>query len=323
MGAYDPALNSIIFKQFRNNVRDVYEVVEVSGSSLLFHTDASGLPTSSFFQTPAETNSYDVIVFESGSFKTVPGPIGVGFYTNETPVPQTLGGIQAGSTFDNVPLTTMFDLLLYPYQTPSFSSFSVNISSPVEVGYTIAAGNKTFTWTTTNSSNIAPNSVTITDTTDSIVLATGLANDGTETIYLSSIQNTTDSSHTWTVSATNTQSASLSATYTVNWYWRIYYGENALSSLTGTDVISLRASELSNSAADTYSFVTDIQKYKYIAYPSSLGTLTTFKDTQTLLNVAMEPLDVVSVTNVYGITTNYNVHRTLNKLGGSINIQAY
>ena len=172
MGAYDPALNSIIFKQFRNNVRDVYEVVEVSGSSLLFHTDASGLPTSSFFQTPAETNSYDVIVFESGSFKTVPGPIGVGFYTNETPVPQTLGGIQAGSTFDNVPLTTMFDLLLYPYQTPSFSSFSVNISSPVEVGYTIAAGNKTFTWTTTNSSNIAPNSVTITDTTDSIVLAT-------------------------------------------------------------------------------------------------------------------------------------------------------
>lgn len=323
MGDYDPSLNSIIFKQFRNNVRDVYEVVEISGSSLIFHTDASGVPTSSLFQTPAQTNTYDVIVFESGSFRSVPGPIGVGFYTNPTPVPQTLGGISAGSTFNNVPLTTMFDLLLYPYQSPSFSSFSINISTPVEVGYTISAGNKNFTWTTTNSSNVAPNSVTITDVTNSVVLATGLANDGTETIYLSSIQNTTDASHIWSISAVNTQSGSLLNSYTVNWFWRIFYGENALSSLTNSDINSLRSSQLSDTASYTYSFVTDIQKYKYICYPSSFGTLTTFKDTATLLNVAMAPMDVVSVTNTYGVTTNYNVHRTLNKLGGSINIQAY
>lgn len=323
MGSYDPNLDSIIFKQFRNDVTDVYEVVEISGSMLLFHTDASGVPTSSLFQTPVSTNNYDIIVFESGSFKSLPGPIGGGYYTNLTPVPQTLGGIEAGTTFNNVPITSVLDQLLYPYQLPSFSSFSINISSPVEVGYTIPSGSKTFTWTTTNSSNIVTNSVSIVDTTNSVTLATGLANDGSENINISSIQNTTDSSHVWTISALNTNGATLSATYTVHWYWRIFYGEDANSSLTNAQINALRASFLSNTAATTYSFVTDIQKYKYIAYPSSFGTLTTFKDTATLLNVAMAPMTVVAVTNTYGITTNYNVHRSLNKLGGSINIQAY
>jgi hypothetical protein len=272
------------------------------------------------FQTPAVTSTYDVIVFESGSFKSVTGPIGVGFYTNLTPVPQTIGGIQSGTTFNNVPLTSMFDALLYPYQVPSFSSFNLNQSSTVEVGYTIPSGSKTFNWTTTNSSNIVVNSVSITDTTDSIILATGLANDATENISISSIQYLTDSSHIWSIQAQNTHSGSMSTTYTVDWYWKIYYGEHISSSLT--DILSLRISELSNTAAHTYTFIADIQKYKYITYPSSFGTLTTFKDTTTFLNVAMSPMTVVSVTNYYGVVTNYNVHRSLNKLGAAINIQS-
>lgn len=323
MDPYDPKISSIIFQQFRTQARDVYQVFEISGSMLLFHSDASGMPTSSLFQTPAQTNTYDVIVFENGAFRSVQGPIGVGFYTNLNPVPQTLGGIEAGTTFNNVLLTDVFDQLLYPYQLPSFSSFAVNISSPVEVGYTIPAGSKNFTWTTTNPSNITTNSVSIIDTTNSTTLASGLANDGNESISISSIYNSTDSSHIWSITALNTHSVTLSATYTVHWYWRIFYGEDANISLTNSEINALRASFLSNTASATYTFVTDIQKYKYIAYPSSFGTLTTFKDTATLLNVAMAPMTVVSVTNGYGITTNYNVHRTLNKLGGSINIQAY
>lgn len=323
MGSYDPNLNSIIFKQFRNDVTDVYDVVEISGSMRLFHTDASGVPTSSLFQTPASTNSYDIIVFESGSFKSVPGPIGAVFYTNLTPVPQTLGGIESGTTFDNVPITEVLDQLLYPYQLPSFSSFSINISSPVEVGFTISSGSKIFTWSTTNSSNIVINSVSIVDTTNSITLATGLTNDGSESINISSIQNITDSSHVWTINALNTNGSTLLTTYTVHWFWKIFYGEDANLSLTNSEINALRASFLSNTAANTYTFITDIQKYKYIAYPSSFGILTTFTDTATFLNVAMAPMTIVAVTNIYGITTNYNVHRTLNKLGGSINIQAY
>jgi hypothetical protein len=50
----------------------------------------------------------------------IPGPEGGGggVYTNLTPVPVTLGGIEAGSTFDDTPITDVLDQLLYPYQEP-------------------------------------------------------------------------------------------------------------------------------------------------------------------------------------------------------------
>lgn len=325
MGSYDPPINSIIYTQFRSHLRNTYDVIEISGSNLLVHTDGFGQVTSSLFTTPVDTSSaYTVVVYQNGAFRSVTGQIGTVYYTNSEPVPVTIGGIDEGSTFDNVPITTMFDLLLYPYQYPSFSEFSVNISSPVEVGYTIAAGNKTFTWSTTHSANITPNSVSIDDTTYSTTLATGLTNDGTEVIALpSSIQHTTNTSHVWTVYAQNTKSQTISKTYTVNWYWRIYYGESALDSLTESDIESLRVSSLANTAANTYNFQAVAFQYKYICYPSSFGTLTHFKDVATNLDVDMySTVDVVSVTNTYGITTNYNIHRTLNKLGGAITIQS-
>ena len=79
-------------------------------------------------------------------------------YTNLTPTAVSIGGIPAGSTFDNMTMQEMWDALLYPYQTPIFSSFTSSMSTPIEVGSTIPAGSVTFLWNTTNSSNIAANS---------------------------------------------------------------------------------------------------------------------------------------------------------------------
>ena len=39
-------------------------------------------------------------------------------YTNATPMPSTVGGWNAGSTFSNKTTSQMFDGLLYPYQLP-------------------------------------------------------------------------------------------------------------------------------------------------------------------------------------------------------------
>lgn len=243
-----------------------------------------------------------------------------GYYTNSTPVPVTLGGVIAGSTFNNIPVQTVLDDLLYPYQSPIFSAFSFNQSTPIEVGDTISSGNKTFSWATTNSSNIQANSIQIVDTTNLIILGTGLANDGTEVLSLpSSITKTTKDSNVWTISATNTNAVSFSRTYTVNWYWKIYYGESALTSLTESDIESLRVSILAADSPRTYSFQAD--DYKYICYPVSYTLLTNFTDTLTFLNVAMESPTTVSVTNTFGQTINYYVHRTTNKLGSSIDIE--
>jgi hypothetical protein len=41
----------------------------------------------------------------------------IGSYTNLTPVPTTVGGVTAGTTFNGLSMS-VFDLLLYPYTSP-------------------------------------------------------------------------------------------------------------------------------------------------------------------------------------------------------------
>lgn len=239
-------------------------------------------------------------------------------YTNFTPTAVSIGGIPAGSTFDNMTMQEMWDALLYPYQTPVFSSFTSSMSTPIEVGGTIPAGSVTFLWNTTNSSNIAANSIKIDDITAGNTLASGLANTGTTAISISAITNVMATSHQWKITATNTKGAFLSRTLNVYWQWKIYYGESALTDLTETDVEALRVGTLAANVSGNYSF--NAGEYKWICYPTSFGLKTTFKDASTNFDVAMQPALTKSITNSQGVATNYYCHRTVNKLGGSITI---
>ena len=80
------------------------------------------------------------------------GEIAQGTYTNTDKVPVTLGGIVKDSTFNKVPMSDMFDKLLYPYQPPSFSSFTIDnkTTETYEVGQTIPEVNRTFRWSIAN-----------------------------------------------------------------------------------------------------------------------------------------------------------------------------
>jgi uncharacterized protein YceK len=56
-------------------------------------------------------------------------------YTNLQPVPQTLGGVLVGTTFNSMPIQQVLDTLLYPYAKPQFTSYNIlGISSIYEVG---------------------------------------------------------------------------------------------------------------------------------------------------------------------------------------------
>ena len=272
-----------------------------------------------------------VIDYTDGKSKSIALPTGGGgtavyqtggggteTYTNLTPTAVSIGGIPAGSTFDNMTMQEMWDALLYPYQTPIFSSFTSSMSTPIEVGSTIPAGSVTFLWNTTNSSNIAANSIKIDDITAGNTLASGLANTGTTAISISEITNVMATSHQWKITATNTKGAFLSRTLNVYWQWKIYYGESALTDLTETDVEALRVGTLAANVSGNYSF--NAGEYKWICYPTSFGLKTTFKDASTNFDVAMQPALTKSITNSQGVSTNYYCHRTVNKLGGSITI---
>jgi hypothetical protein len=241
-------------------------------------------------------------------------------YTNATPMPEDVGGWEAGSTFAGMALDDVLDGLLYPYQYPAFSAFAMaGQSSPVEVGASLLV-DPTFSWTTTNPSNVAPNTVDILDVTGSGTLASNIADDGSQAVTLAAITKTTATSHVFRVRADDTRSNTFTRDATYVWQWRTYYGESASASLNEAGVEGLRANALAAGFAGTYAFVEDELKYKYLAYAAALGTATSFKDQSTNLDVPMEAVATVSVTNANGVTTNYNVHRTTNLIGGAINI---
>lgn len=241
-------------------------------------------------------------------------------YTNATPVPTEIGGVEAGMTFLNVPFAEMLDMLLYPYQYPEFTSFSISgQSTTLEVGDSVTAGIKTFVWATSNSENIEADSLNIVDMTGgSTAIIAGTANDGMEDAAIAEVNKTTATSHTWSASATNTKAETFLRNYTVNWYWAVYYGESALADLTAADIEGLRVKELRSSPNKTYAIAAG--NYKWICYPTSMGLKTTFKDVNTNFDVAMDPVRTVSVTNVFGVTQDYYAHRTFNTMGSGINI---
>lgn len=242
-------------------------------------------------------------------------------YTNLTPMPSTVGGWEAGSTFESKTMTEMWDGLLYPYQYPTFSAFAISGQSIIiEVGDTIPI-NRTFTWSTTNSSNVATDSIALLDVTGSATIDTGLANDGSEvtTYPASPIQKTSATSHVFRIEGQNSKSETFNTTFTVYWQWKRFYGESIdAGPLEESDIEGLRVSGLASGFATTYAF--SAGGYKYISYPSSFGTATSFKDQSTNLDVPFEDSYTVSVTNGFGQTTTYRVHRSANIIGAAINI---
>jgi hypothetical protein len=258
-------------------------------------------------------------------------------YVNVESVPVTIGGITAGTTFPQPKtMKEMWDTLLYPYQAPAFSSFTITGQvTPIEVGYTIPAA-VTFTWATTNSANVTTDSVEIRDTTQTIVLATALANDGTEAVTMpGSIQKVVAASHVFTIEATNTQTTLFNRTYTVTWRWRLHYGTNVSQTLTDSDITGLASSQLATGYAGSYACAAG--GYKYISFANAAGSfINSVKDASTGFSVPMATAvdnaaysntdgggfayALVSHTNVQGVTTNYRVYRTKYVLGGAVTL---
>jgi hypothetical protein len=254
-------------------------------------------------------------------------------YTNPTPTPIAVGGVLAGSTFNAKTMQEMWDLLLYPYQPPAFSFFGLSgIANQQEIGYDITPS-QTFTWATTNSANVAINSVQLAGY--NLTTLTGLANDGSEAVTFTSpiTRNAIDGVGTraWTIQAQNTSGNTFSTSSSIRWDWRMYVGTSLLTTLNESQIEGLTDfNSVKNGYAGTFNM--SAGGYKYFCFADTYGTPTSFKDTSNNLNIGMNTsytntdsngntYQLVSVTNTNGETTNYRVYRTLNILASTINIQ--
>lgn len=211
------------------------------------------------------------------SRKIIIGGGGVEPYTNLTPMPQTVGGYEAGITFNNVEYKDLIDGLLYPYQYPAFSSFSISgQTNPLECGESISGG-KTFTWSTSNSSNIKSNTISIKDITGSLTLASNLSNDGSEVINISTpiVKTSTGAINVFRIEALNIKDQTFTKDYIVTWYCPFYYGVGS-QGLSVSQLQQLTKAVVSKSNK-TYTFSPSNQVF-YFAYPQSYGQLISILD---------------------------------------------
>ena len=201
-------------------------------------------------------------------------------FINPNPTTISVGGFPAGSTFPtNKTLQQMFDGLLYPYIAPSFSAFNINgQSSLIEVGIALS-GIKTFNWAINQPANVQLNSIGIRDVNANVLLASGLANDGTENVNIGTILNTSPISQDWRGEAINTNAVPFnSGNFNVSSTYPYFYGKVASGGagaglnrpLSNQALINSGTKVVANSNGTiTISFNTTSDDYMWFAIPAS------------------------------------------------------
>lgn len=196
-------------------------------------------------------------------------------YTNELPTTGSLGGIETGETFDNVPLSEMLDKLLYPYLYPSFQSFSIQGNVPLECGKSYG-GNKVFVWSILNPTNVKTGTITISELSENDLIV-GTLNDGTETINVPAGSKVVHGEYRqFYIEALNTKMESFEKETKVYFYSPIYYGVHNTSGLSVSNIQQM-TKVISYKQTFTLSFNPLNQRF-YYAYPKSFGLLTSIKD---------------------------------------------
>jgi len=287
------------------------------------------------------SGSYDSVTSSITLLRNDGGEIEITGITSETPyvnsavVPETVGGISVGTTFPlpGKTMQEMWNMLLYPYQYPAFTSFAISgeISSQ-EIGDGWYAGNRTFTWATSNSSNVETNSISISGY--NLITLTSQPNDGSQigtftadVISGSSVEGI--GTRTWYINGLNNSGTSMTQrTHSIRWNWRWYWGTSSTTSLTESQIESLTSNGLYSAYSRTYAF--GGSNYKYLCFADVYGGPSNFVDNLTGFAVAMYggyvnvengfSYDLVSVTNSFGKLTNYRVYRTMHKIMSDINI---
>ena len=202
---------------------------------------------------------------------------------------------------------------------PAFTAFSIQgQTNPLEVGDSSLA-NPLFRWVTTHAAMIVPDSLQIDDITGGVNIGSGLPDISSYAATYAAITSLVATTNRFRIRGQNTLFDHFECNYDLDWDWRLYYGEGAAGPLDEVMVKALRVSALAAAFAGDYVFLAG--NYKYVCYPSVYGLAANFVDAATGFGVPMDAMYVVNITNAFGQTTPYNVHRTWNILGSAITIQ--
>ena len=224
-------------------------------------------------------------------------------YTNATPVTGDIGGISAGTTFNNTPLKEILDNLFYPYLKPAFTSFSLN-NKVVEVGTAVTTNN--YSWTISNVANAKLDTLSLTLDGQQLTIGNKVGNGNNVAIANTSITKNTAASVTATIRANNSKDEEFSANATISWKYKMYTGVSTKDTLTA-DEIKAMTSKLADNAKGVHNY--SGSGYQYLVFPAAWGMPATIKDNKTGFGLSYSKLSNVSISS-NGVSTDYIVIRS-------------
>jgi hypothetical protein len=191
-------------------------------------TDNNGVASWQSFPGEVFTSDFTVVLSGSKTF---------GKYTNGQVVPAQ------GKTARQVLLDMAVEYLF-----PAFNAFAISGQvQTVELGTTIPAGNKTFTWAAANAGNVSANSVTIRNETAGANIISGLANDGSEVVNVPAISLPNEGSQqVFRIIAQNTQGGSFNRDFVIVADYVRFYGTAAVVPGNSAAVRSLAGNTFGN-----------------------------------------------------------------------------
>ena len=234
-------------------------------------------------------------------------------YDNDSPMPEKIGGYEAGTTFDNVTLVDLITGLLYPYQYPQFTTFTTTLKKQFKLGEGSGTSMEV-TWATSNESNIKPDSIEI-KVDGSAKLNTTTTNSGTETLTITEMLLTDPGTKQATAKLVNTKGTEATANITFSWVNTFYYGNSTKETLTAEEIKALTSVDANNISKE---ITIDGSGYKFIAIPKAWG-LKEFNDKDSGLGISLQnPVTETNIENDFAVAQDYYVFRTNQFINGSL-----
>ena len=246
-------------------------------------------------------------------------------WTNPLPVTTTIGGINSGNTIGiGSKALQILELMFYPYQPVSFSTFSVNLSGGIqELGQGITGSTVNTTWTAAGPTyNWVPNGITLSRNQGTSLVVGNLNYTSTPvSVTHPTYGFTTPTTLTFTLTGDQLEGANVSQTQSYNWQHKVYYGSSTNSAIT--DFTGLTGEFATNTPTSVRTIVGDgsTQKFFYFVIPSDFDSYTGFKDEATSFSIPFDAALTISVSNTYGVTTGYKYYRSFDTSAGTLNIR--
>jgi len=270
--AYNTKINLTDDKVFQSDG----QILTLSGDTII-----SAVGNIKYATNPTFTGGTQLVTKQYVDEAVVSGVTGGTVYNLASPSTVEVGGVPASTALVGFTSNELLEKILVKYLTPTFSSFSSDMSTPVEVG-TVLSGSKSFNWNFTNSGNICANTMCIIDVTSGgTAIATNVditspesANIGTKTFT------SCGQVQSWKGCATNTCSTAFgSSNHTITGLLPYFWGKCTCPGAAGEGRPTLTAVQvtggskvLAGSAGSiSITFSSTDDDYLWFAVPASVS----------------------------------------------------